>query len=499
MSEQTTGPRTYGNWRRPRTAGLFGLGTWGTRAMFLGLIVVIIVVMTAGLIPGGITFLVFGIVLLMVSRKDADGRSALTRVSARVGWSRTRSSGANLYRSGPTGRTPWGTAQLPGLAAGSRLYEYEDSYGRPFAMIYLPSTGDYTVVIGTEPDGAALVDPEQIDSWVADWGYWLGGLSDEPGIVGASVTVESAPDSGTRLTAEINGQIDPNAPAFAQQMLREVLASYPQGSASVRAYVAITFNAQARTGSRRRDADEMGRDLATRLPGLTQDLSSTGAGAARPLSAAQLCEVIRIAYDPDAAGLIDRMHAAGEATGLRWPDVGPSGHQANWDSYRHDSAVSVTWQMSNAPRGIVQSNVLAKLLAPNNGIDRKRVTLVYRPIDSGTAAALVDADVRAASAIATAEKAATRDIQGTRAALATAREESQGAGLVNFGMLITATVADPDRLGDVRATIDNLSNTARVRIRPAYGNQDSAFAAGLPLGVVLPKHLRIPIEFKDKF
>ncbi len=84
MSEQTTGPRTYGNWRKPRTAGLFGLGTWGTRAMFLGLIVVIIVVMTAGLIPGGITFLVFGIALLMVSRKDADGRSALTRVS--TGW-----------------------------------------------------------------------------------------------------------------------------------------------------------------------------------------------------------------------------------------------------------------------------------------------------------------------------------------------------------------------------------------------------------------------------
>jgi hypothetical protein len=499
MSQTSSGPRTYGNWRRPRTAGLFGLGTWGTRVMFAGIIVTIIAVMVGGLIPGAIVFTVMALGLLTVSRKDADGRSILTRASGQVGWLRTKQGGANLYRSGPTGRGPWGTNQLPGLAAGSRLYEYEDSYGRPFALIYLPSTGDYTIVIGTEPDGAALVDPEQIDSWVADWGHWLGGLSDEPGMVAASVTVESAPDNGTRLRQEVTMSMDPNAPAFSRQMLYEVLATYPNGSASIRAYVAVTYNAQARMGSRRRTVDEMGRDLAARLPGLTQDLSATGAGAARPLSAGQLCEVIRIAYDPDASELIDNARVAGEDTGLRWPDVGPSGHQANWDSYRHEGAMSVTWQMTEAPRGIVQSNILGKLLAPNSEIDRKRVTMLYRPIDSGTAAAIVDADLRAATAIVTGERSHTRDMTGARAAAATAQEESQGAGLVNFGVIITATVADPARLPDVRATVENLSNTARLRIRVAYGSQDSAFAAGLPLGIVLPKHLRVPIQFREKF
>ena len=42
----------------------------------------------------------------------------------------------------------------------------------------------------------------------------------------------------------------------------------------------------------------MGRDLAARLPALTQSLHATGAGAARPMSAQELCEVVRIAYDP---------------------------------------------------------------------------------------------------------------------------------------------------------------------------------------------------------
>ena len=31
-----------------------------------------------------------------------------------------------------------------------------------------------------------------------------------------------------------------------------------------------------------------------------------------------------------------------------------------------------------------------------------------------------------------------------------------------------------------------------------YGSQDSAFAAALPLGLVLPKHIKIPAELREK-
>ena len=126
-------------------------------------------------------------------------------------------------------------------------------------------------------------------------------------------------------------------------MLREVVDHYPAGSSTVKAYVAITFSAAQRSGSRKRAAEEMARELAARLPGLTGALQATGAGAAHPLSAQELCEAIRIAYDPAAAGLIDEAHAAGETPELSWPDVGPSAAQASWDGYRHDSAYSCTW------------------------------------------------------------------------------------------------------------------------------------------------------------
>lgn len=88
-----------------------------------------------------------------------------------------------------------------------------------------------------------------------------------------------------------------------------------------------------------------------------------------------------------------------------------------------------------------------------------------------------------------------------RAATATAGEEAAGAGLLSFGMLVTATVNDPTNgeaaLEDAMAIIDNLAATARLTLRPAYGSQDSAFTAALPLGLHLPAHLKIPNSIRE--
>ena len=106
--------------------------------------------------------------------------------------------------------------QLPGLAAKSTLYEFTDSYNRPFALLHVPATSHFTVIFSTEPDGASLVDPEQVDAWVANWGGWLAGLADEAGLDAAAVTVETAPDSGYRLRNEVQMNIHPDAPEVAE-------------------------------------------------------------------------------------------------------------------------------------------------------------------------------------------------------------------------------------------------------------------------------------------
>jgi hypothetical protein len=62
---------------------------------------------------------------------------------------------------------------------------------------------------------------------------------------------------------------------------------------------------------------------------------------------------------------------------------------------------------------------------------------------------------------------------------------------------VTATVMSGDELSSAAAAIDALAPAARVQLRRAYGAQASAFAAALPLGIVLPSHLRVPAIIRE--
>lgn len=497
-------PRTYGNWRRPTSPGLGDLGALGTGLLLLGLIAVIATMAVGGLLPAAALATLLGVLLTASAVRDRHHRSGIQRLTVRLGWARARKSGAHLYRSGPLGRTAWGTFQLPGLAAASSLVEGEDSAGRPFAVIHHPVTRHATVVLISEPDGASLVDEEQVDVWVAHWGAWLAALGHEPGLVAAAVTVETAPDYGHRLRREIEGRLPEQAAEVAKAMLSELIRQSPMSAATVTAYVSLTYSLTGRVGSGRRGTADFAHEIAARLPGLTAGLQATGAGTVRPASAPELCEAVRAAYDPLVRPLLEAAHAAGDTPVIRWPDVGPAAAQAGWGWYRHDGSVSVTWSMTAAPRGEVFSSVLSDLLAPHPDVDHKRVTLLYRPVDAARAARLVEQDKRNANfRAASSSRPSARLVLEQGAAALTAEEEARGAGLVGFAMLVTATVSDLQSLDDpaaavdlARAAVDNLAATARIQLRPVYGSQDSAFAAALPLGIVPAAHQAVPREFR---
>ena len=488
MSTQQPEVRTYSHWLRPQTSGLGKLSWPVTMVLLVGLVVSFLLYFVHVFVTlGGMA--VTGLIVWALATKDRDGTSIVERAGERYSWWGTRSGKSNLYRSGPLSRLPWGTHQLPGLAATTKLYEFHDSADRPFGLIYMPSTGHFAVVIGTQPDGAALVDQEQIDAWVANWGGWIAGLVDEPGLVQATVTVETAPDSAFRLQQKVEAAIDEHAPLFAQQVMREVVVRYPEASARTAAYVTLTFEgARLLPGRRKRELEEVGDALANRLVWITAGLEATGAGWAAPMPAAELCEIVRVAHDPAASSLVDSIHAEGGETELTWDSVGPAAHEAGWDYYRHDGALSKTWSMSVAPRGVVRERVLARLLAPNAKVQRKRVTLRYRPIDPGVAAELVDSEVNDAQSATRSPNAGTYTGIRLDSARQTAAEEASGAALVLFGMSVTATVTDPDSWDQLDGVIASLTKSARLRLRPAYGAQDSAFAGTLPLGIVPMLH-----------
>lgn len=486
---------TYGNWRRPDSGGIGNLSSLVTMMIVIAPIFAILIFLAFGWSWVLLAYLAgCAVMVVLFTVKDRHARTAAHRVGARLGYGWARISGSTAYRSGPLSRIPWGRHQLPGLLAQSTLSEAVDSYGRRFALIYVPSTKHYTVVLGADPDGMSLVDQKHIDDRVAYWGEWLAKLAHEPGLAGASVTIETAPDSGSRLRREVGSNLVEDSPDLAKAMFAEVMDRYPAGSALTRGYITLTYRADTK---RRRDVAAMAHELATRLPVLTGGLADTGAGIAEPLDAQELCEAIRMAYDPACTGLIEQARADGETPDLEWSEVGPVSFQTGWDFYRHDSGISRTWEMTLPPRGEVYSDVLQSLLAPVESCDRKRVTMIYQPYDPTRAVSTVESDKDAADfRVATASRPSARAQAAAGAAKQMTKEEAKGAGVVEFAMLVTATVADPERMDDAAAAIENLSASARVRLRPVYGAQDSAFAAALPLGLILPSHVRVPAQLR---
>ncbi|MFD3482632.1 SCO6880 family protein [Streptomyces sp. NPDC058665] len=496
MTTEELTTRTYGNFRKPRTSGLRGLSLGATLLLFAGLIAVVLTTLVSLLAALSLA-LSLAMLTAALGFKDRHDRTLMKRGSVRLAWWRTTSSGGHLYRSGPLGRTGYGTCRLPGLAAESTLTEAQDGYGRPFAVITIPATGHHTAVISCDADGSALVDERQVDTWVAHWGQWLSALGAEPDLVAASVTVETAPDSGVRLQHEIAANTASDAPQLATEMLQEVLAAYPAGSARIATRIALTYSGAARPGTPRRSAEDMALHIGTRLPGLTAGLSLTSAGTAVPMTATELAEAVRVAYDPTVATLVEEAQATG-GTGLTWRDAGPMAAQEAWDHYRHDGAFSVTWAMTEAPQGEVFSNVLTGLVQPNRDIARKRVTLLYRPHTPADGARVVQQDYK--NALFSAQQSQigkAREDAEVVAARRTTEEQAQGHGVIRFGLLITATVNTAGELAKAAAAVDNLAPAARIAVRPVYGSQAAAFAASLPLGLVLPLHTALPQTVRD--
>jgi hypothetical protein len=216
--------RTYGGWRRRGRPGLGQLGFAPTILLFIGLLAAIAAMAFSLRLAVGVA-LANAAVLAPIVVSDRHHRSALQGLAARAWWLVGHSAGRHLYRSGPTGALPTARWSLPGLGATIGATSAVDAAGRPFALLHHPGKHTATAVIQTSPQGATLVDDDTIDHWVASWGEFLAALGQEPSLVGASVTIETAPDPGTRLATELHRRMKPNAPHLARSVLEEIMAS----------------------------------------------------------------------------------------------------------------------------------------------------------------------------------------------------------------------------------------------------------------------------------
>lgn len=474
--------RTYGGWHHTRSAGLFGLSFTATLVAFglAGLVILVLIISR----PAGIAIGAVSLAVLIPLAVRINGRTGAQIIAARAAWISGRRARRHLYRSGLA--SPYTAShRLPGLLAASKLLAVPDGVGGQLGVVAIGSSRHYTVVFTAQSEGVDLVDQDAIDQRVARWGTYLASLSRETDLAQAQVVIETAPDRGDRLAAEIATTTIPGAPQMAKEVLQEVVAAYPAGSATTTYYVALTFKIT------RGDDEAVALELAKKVPQLREGLEGTGAVGIRTAGPDELIRAVASAYQPGRADDI----AAAPSDLLDWANAGPAEHEQTWNTYHHDSGTSRTWNLVEAPRSAVVETVFARLAAADPELLGKRVSLLFRPLSPVEAAGAVERDRRDARFHATQGRGGMPSARAQRAIEAAdqaAEEEARGAGVTRFSVLATITVP---RGADLDAPARNLvaaAGEARLLLREAAGAQATAFAANLPVGIVLPVHATLP-------
>jgi hypothetical protein len=494
MSTETV---TYGGFHRPKPFGILWFGTYGTIIAIIAAFITIALIPTLGSIVAIVFALVTGSVLSLMTIKDKHHQSWMDKYAWRRGYRKARKSGSVGLLSGSL--TPLGSHVLPGVLSETDLHKWSDKNGNDFTILRYPKEKLYVVNIMAEPDGASLIDPEDLTDYVTRWGEFLAGLAYEgANLVQAAVTFETSQDSGPTLTLEMNNHRSDKASPLSKQWADSVLKEYPKGTTVVRAYISATFAAprdeRDLEGNKIKGEDPLqtiGRLVADRLPQMLDDLPETGAGTVIASTTEDLVRDAYCMYNPDKREIYDDLESKGEPDPVMlWNSVGPTGSYAHKDYYEHSGYGSVVWETSGFISTRVISKVLLPILEPTPLVTSKRITWLYKPIDPAFAGAIAETDHRAAEGrITNATKPTARQFRDLKEADEARSHEAHGAALMNFAILVSAT-AKIENLASAKTTVAHQGQTARLVLRLMRGSMDSAFAQSHAMfGLVTEKHL----------
>uniref|UniRef100_UPI002F90A24E SCO6880 family protein n=1 Tax=Streptomyces albidoflavus TaxID=1886 RepID=UPI002F90A24E len=473
----TTNQPLYGGWRRSRSMGIWSLNTPQT-VIAMGAMLTPILLLVVGGSPS--TLVVTGplaLVVIVLTVVQRHGMPLMSYAVGRARWSWAHMRGETSYRSvflpAPE------CLDLPGMAAPTKLVRAESPDGGRAGLVWNQRTGSMTAALLLNPAGSLLSSASTVRAHVSAYGDVLARLADEEGVQGASVTLQITPFSGAALSDHVQGRLDPGAPKLARQTITELVDRAPRASASLTAWMSLVID-PATSPQRPKGPAEAAAVTLGALDAV--DLGGAGVTVLRRATDLDIKRLVRGAFVP-----ADRDAPASQYEDLVWHEVGPVAAEDDWDSYQHDGYRSVSYVLREAPRKLVTYDVLLKLLAP--GQFTRRVTLAYRVLPTEEAQSVVEREVNANEAREeyrqrTKRTSTRRERVDKDRAERTAEEEALGAGMVQWSLYVTTTVADPADLGAARREIDKAARGAGgLRLRPAFGGQAAAMVVGLPVGI----------------
>lgn len=442
----STEVRSYGGWRERRG---FGVGSLTGPQTAAGLVMVLMALACVLVVPAALPMLSVPLLLagfLVVVRVRGETVGGL--MARHVRWRASVGRGTTAYDAAET-------LHLPGVLAGVQIHE------QGHAVVWNPERGTATVIVPIEPMGAALIEADELRTWVSGWGEWLTHLGYVRDLLHVVVTVHTQPAP------------DPPPARPGTDLVGEVLAELRSRTTSASVSHTV-ISVTVKTGPR---------DLAGACARLDDVLSAMsalsrcGVSVLPPWAASDLVAWVRQMFDP----------ASVPGSGSDLLDARPTATREHWGHYLHDGGVSAAFMWDECPGESVSATTLTRLLAPAEY--PKRVSLVFEPLPAHQAAREVDRQAEAAAFRSQYRRRLGRDETArerldVERARQTARDQASGSGLVDVGLYAVATGPDERRLQACAADLHNRAGESRIRLRRAYGAQASCFAVTLGLGYV---------------
>jgi hypothetical protein len=421
------------------------------------------------------TFPMMG-VFIALAFVEVGGRKLIewSPVGARWLW---RSTGGQLiYRRRIVKPRPAGTLALPGDAA--RLRQWLDPETGA-VMIHDPHAATLTAITGVAHPAFVLLDPAEQERRVLAWGRVLATTCRSGRIAALQVSERTLPDSGKGLAQwwDSHGTHDQS---WTSQTYTELIDR--AGPAGERHATTVSISLDMRVAGRAIRAAGGGMKGAATV--LRQEMSTMVAALRSAdlspgdwLTPGDLAVILRSAYDPAVAGVLERHGEVGRDLAT----AGPVAVTESWGSMRSDSAHHCVLWISEWPRSLVFPGFLAPVLL-SSGI-RRTFTLLYTPLRTDRAAR----DIRKkkteyiSDAVQRQKIGQIEDAQQTAEYQDVLQQEADltaGHGVLRCTGLIVVTASDRDELESAVAAIEQAAIQASCETRRLWGLQAQGFAVG---------------------
>ncbi len=408
------------------------------------------------------------------------GRKLIEWVPVTARWVARTQKRQTVFRRRIVKPRPAGTLALPGDAAALREWEDPETGA---AMIHDPHSQTLTAIVGVSHPAFVLLDPGEQERRVATWGRVLATACRSGRIARLQVCERTLPDGGSGLV-EWWRQHGRDDGSWTSTVYRELIdRAGPAGERHATTIsLALDLRAAARQvrtngGGIKGAAAVLRQEMTTLVTALRAAELTVGTW----LTPAEVAVILRSAYDPAAAALLERHGDIGRSI----TTAGPVAVTESWDRLRSDSAHHAVLWISEWPRSQVYPGFLAPVLL-SSGIQRA-FSLICTPIRSDQAAR----DIRKKKTELISDAAQRQKMGRIEDASQTAEygdvlqqeaDLTAGHGVLRYTGLISISAPTTEELDTAVAAIEQAAIQASCETRRLVGQQAQAFTvAALPL------------------